>query len=141
MGEKKAGSHKEVGEEDENECDDYERGVAGGGQAVRPGVQLEAHDLSLQDVVCNGPSQSDSWILQQPIQDESERKHLVGRTIQYDAAMETWSAASSNMQEQLPSVCNLASCQGKALYKQKPSRILLSGQFITSCNSKRRNSA
>lgn len=67
VGEQEAGSHKEVGEEDDDECDDYERGVAGGGQAVGPGVQLEAGDLPLQDVVCNGPGQTDSWVLRQPI--------------------------------------------------------------------------
>ena len=65
MGEEEVGGDKEVGEEDGDEGDGYERGVAGGPQAVRPGIHLEAHYLPLQNVICNRPGESDHWILQQ----------------------------------------------------------------------------
>ena len=65
VGEEEVGGDKEVCEEDDDEGDGYERGVAGGAQAVGPGVHLEAHYLPLQDKVCNGPGESDHWILQQ----------------------------------------------------------------------------
>ena len=58
-----------MGKYDNDECDGYERMVASGPQAVRPGVQLEAQDLPLQDIVCNGPGNSDHWILQQQTKD------------------------------------------------------------------------
>lgn len=67
--EEEAASHKEMGKDDNDECDGYQRAVATGPQAVRPGVQLEAHDLSLQDIVCSGPGKSDHWILQQQTKD------------------------------------------------------------------------
>ena len=64
-GKQEAAGHKEMGKDDNDECDGYERGVASGAQAVRPSVQLEAHDLPLQNKVCNRPCKSDHWILQQ----------------------------------------------------------------------------
>lgn len=65
VSEEEAAGHEEMGKHDDHECDGNERGIAGGTQAVRPGIQLEAHDLPLQNVVCNRPGDSDHRILQQ----------------------------------------------------------------------------
>lgn len=64
VGEQEVAGNNQVGEEDGDEGDGYERGVASRPQAVRPGINLEAHDLPLQDIVCNGPGKTDHWILQ-----------------------------------------------------------------------------
>lgn len=72
VGEQEVAGDEEVGEEDDDERDGHERGVACGAQAVGPGVHLKAHDLPLQNVVCNGPGETDHWVLHQQTNDTFE---------------------------------------------------------------------